>query len=158
VFGDVKRLPVLKATVVESDIDLLELAQFATAVFPMLDITTADKAALRSKSNFLPEIEAVDIQEDEEVKPNDTDEELVQDEIEETPEEDSEEAEREFAQIVANAELAHPVAIGKNQPTVTDEDDLIDLDDPEDIERMIRDIARKDPFLGDLLRAEASDE
>ena len=71
---------------------------------------------------------------------------------------EGDEANEEFSQIVANADLAHPVAIGKNQPTVTDEDDLVDLDDPADIERMIRRIEKADPLLGDLLRAEATDE
>jgi hypothetical protein len=126
-FGSVKKLPVLKATPVEANIDLLELAQFVTAVFPTLDVTPEDWAAVRRKSNFLPEVEIAEIQEDETVN-DETDEpdevepteEMLEEGEDEMPEES--ESDREFAQIVANAELARPVAIGKNQPTVTDKD------------------------------------
>jgi hypothetical protein len=49
-------------------------------------------------------------------------------EVEEAPEdemaedESEEDADAQFARIMANAELARPVAIGKNQPTVTEVD------------------------------------
>ena len=72
--------------------------------------------------------------------------------------ESEEDADVQFARIMANAELARPVAIGKNQPTVTEPEDLADLDDEEDIERMIRRIERLDPFIGELLKAEASED
>jgi hypothetical protein len=149
-FGSVKKLPVLKATPVEANIDLLELAQFVTAVFPVLDITAEDMAAVRRKSSFLPEIDIAEIVEDEDEpmsEPEPEPDDSVTDDMEPTEDDAAE-----------SAEFARPVAIGRNQPTVTDEDDLIDLDDPKDIERMIRRIERLDPLLGDLLRAEASDE
>ena len=175
-FGSIKRLPVLKATPVEANIDLLELAQFVTAVFPVLDITAEDLAAVRRKSAFLPEIEIAEIVED------DVDQDKTETEAEEgdtqTGDDESvegDEAEREFAQIVANAEFmrtlvdgkevvipnpefARPVAIGKNQPTVTTAEDLVDLDDEDDIKRMIRRIERIDPFIAGLLEAEEADE
>ena len=162
-FGAVKRLPVLRATPVETNIDLLELAQFATAMVPIMEMTPEDFAAIRRKSNFLPEIEPTEIDEEEEMEPTDEQDEQTP-EVEEAPEdemaedESEEDADAQFARIMANAELARPVAIGKNQPTVTEPEDLADLDDEEDIERMIRRIERLDPFIGELLKAEASED
>ena len=98
-FGSVKRLPVLKATPIENEIDLLELAQFVTAVLPLLDTTPEDFAAIRRKSGFLPEVEVQELVEDEQDSQEDQTDSEPQDEqqdgdmLEEAPEEQPEETE-----------------------------------------------------------------
>jgi hypothetical protein len=149
-FGDVKKMPVLKATPVEANIDLLELAQFVSAMVPVMELTEEDMAAIRRKSNFLPEIEIAEIQDDAEPSEPDNDEPDEVTEVEPMADETEEPAD--------DAEFARPVAIGRNQPTVTEAEDLLDLDDEDDIKRMIRRIERIDPFIGELLKAEAVDD
>ena len=158
-FGSVKRLPVLRAVSVEADIDLLELAQFVSAISPVMDNwTVEDWAAVRRKSGFLPEIEIAEIVEDDEVddEPDETKETEPTEDNE--PGEGDDEMEPTEEGGEGSAEFARPVAIGKDHPTVTDADDLADLDDPDDIKRMIRKLKRMDPFIAELLEAEASDE
>ena len=145
-FGSVKRMPVLKATPVETNISLNELAQFVTSVFPVLDTSPEDMAAVRRKSNFLPELEVEEMQEDENEPTQEADE------IEsETAEPDtSMEDEAEFGNSPrigkaiedASVEFARPVAIGKDQPTVTTAEDLIDLDDPAELDRIAKSLEK----------------
>jgi len=150
-FGEIKKLPVLRATPVEANIDLLELAQFVQGVFPSLDVTPEDWAAIRRKSNFLPEIEPSEIVEDDEVNEPDDD----------APEGDAEQPDDEMPDEETadgdGAELAMPIAIGEGQPTVTTEEDLLDLDDPEELKRLLRRLERADPFLADLFDADEGD-
>jgi len=151
-FGSVKRMPVLKATPIEANIDLLELVQFATGMSSVLDWTEADKAAFRRKSNFLPEIDVAEIVEDEPMADE------PDDEGQPVPEPD----EDEVAVDEVAGEFAQPIAIGKNQPTVTTAEDLLDLDDPGDLARIERMLKRfdeeNDSFLADLFGAKEADE
>ncbi len=131
-FGSVKRLPILKATPVETNISLSELAQFVTTVWPLIEITPEDEAALRRASDFLPEKDMAEISEDE---TDDTEPATAQDNGEDetaVPETDNE----------GESDFAHPVTIGDEQITVTDEDDLIGLADDEELDRLYRDLKR----------------
>ncbi len=134
-FGSVKRLPVLKATPIEASVGLAELAQFVSTVWPLINPTPEDEAALRRASDWLPERDMAEIMDDEteeekETAVNEDDKETA---VSQTDDEDGE---------GDSAEFARPVTIEGKKITVTDEEDLADLDDPKELARLGRSLER----------------
>jgi hypothetical protein len=119
-----------------------------------MELTPEDLRSIRSKSNFLPVTDMAEIEEDEPMADEPDD-----DEGQPVPEPNDED---EVAVDEVAGEFAQPIAIGKNQPTVTTAEDLLDLDDPGDLARIERMLKRfdeeNDSFLADLFGAKEADE
>jgi len=123
-FKSWSKSPVMRATPVEQTIDLSQLAQFAQGMSSIMSFTEEDFAAFRRKSDFLPEIEITEIDK------SDT----AVDEKDEVVSDDDEND--------TDSEFAVPIALGKNQPTRTTDEDLLDLDDPDELDRISRSLKR----------------